>query len=112
MGAQMCMTRGDKDDSIVTDELVHKVDQVVHEKRSFMISDLSDEFPKISRTSLFRIVTERLGYHKFCARWVPKQLTDVHKAQKMGSALRFLLHYWEEGYEFLDRIVTGDETWV
>jgi histone-lysine N-methyltransferase SETMAR len=98
--------------SIVTDEFVHKVDQVVREKRCFTISDLSDEFPQISRTSLFRIVTERLGYHKFCARWVPKQLTDVHKAQRMGSALTFLLRYREEGDEFLDKIVTGDETWV
>jgi len=30
----------------------------------------------------------------------------------MGSALTFLQRYWEEGDEFLDRIVTGDETWV
>ena len=30
----------------------------------------------------------------------------------MGSAFTFLQRYWEEGDEFLDRIVTGDETWV
>ena len=30
----------------------------------------------------------------------------------MGSALTFLQDYWEEGDEFLDRIVTGDENWV
>jgi histone-lysine N-methyltransferase SETMAR len=30
----------------------------------------------------------------------------------MGSALTFLQRYWEEGEEFLDRFVTGDETWV
>jgi len=30
----------------------------------------------------------------------------------MGSALMFLQRYWEEGDKFLDRIVTGDETWV
>jgi hypothetical protein len=30
----------------------------------------------------------------------------------MGSALTFLQRYWEERGEFLDRIVTGDETWV
>ena len=29
----------------------------------------------------------------------------------MGSALTFFQRYWE-GDEFLDRIVTGDETWV
>jgi len=53
-----------------------------------------------------------VGYHEFCAQWVPKQLTDFHKTQRIGSALTFLQRYWEEGDEFLDRIVTGDETWA
>jgi hypothetical protein len=30
----------------------------------------------------------------------------------MGSALKFLTRYAQEGDEFLDSIVTGDETWV
>ena len=98
--------------SIDTDELVQKVDQCVRGKRRFTISEFSEEFPQSSRTTLYQIVTDRLGYHKFCARWVPKQLTDFHKTQRMGSALTFLQRYWEEGDEFLDRIVTGDETWV
>ena len=38
--------------------------------------------------------------------------TDFHKTQRMGSALMLLQCYWEEGGEFLDRIVSGDETWV
>ena len=80
--------------SIVTDELVQKVDQCVRGKRRFTISELSEEFPQSSRTTLYRIVTDRLGYHKFCARWVPKQLTDIHKTQRMGSALTFLQRYW------------------
>jgi hypothetical protein len=61
---------------IVTDELVQKVDQCLHGKR-FTISELSEEFPQTSRTILYRIVTDRLGYHKFSARWVSKQLTDL-----------------------------------
>jgi len=75
--------------TIVTDELVQKVDQCVRGKRRFTLSELPEEFPQTSRTTLYRIVTERFGYHKFCARWVPKQLTDFHKTQRMGSALRF-----------------------
>jgi len=39
-------------------------------------------------------------------------LTDHHKTKRMGSALKFLMHYAQEGDEFLDSIVTGDETWV
>jgi hypothetical protein len=46
-------------------------------KRRFTISKLSEEFQQTSRTTLYGIVTDRLGYHIFCARWVPKQLTDL-----------------------------------
>jgi histone-lysine N-methyltransferase SETMAR len=98
--------------SIVTDKIVQKVGQCVLGKRRFTILELSEEFPQTSRTTLYRIVTDRLGYHKFCPRWVPKQLTDFHKTQRIGSALTFLQCYWEEGAEFLDRIVNSDETWV
>jgi hypothetical protein len=61
---------------------------------------------------LYEIVTKKLGYHKFCARWVTKMLTDVHKTQRIASALTFLQRYHNEGDELLDKIVTGDETWV
>jgi hypothetical protein len=38
--------------------------------------------------------------------------TDVHKTQRMASALTFLQRYHEDGDEFLDKAVTGSETWV
>lgn len=51
-----------------SDQLVQAVDQVVREKRRFTISELPDEISvQISRASQFSAVTERLGYHKFCA---------------------------------------------
>ena len=45
-----------------------------------------------------------------CVRWVPKIITDDHKTKGMGSELKFFTCYAQEGYEFLDSIVTGDET--
>jgi hypothetical protein len=57
-------------------------------------------------------VTEKLEYRKLCARWVPKMLMDDHKIKRMGSVLKFLMHYAQDGDEFLDSIVTGDETFV
>jgi len=39
-------------------------------------------------------------------------LTGDHKTKRMGSALKFLTRYAQEGDEFLDSIVTGDELWV
>lgn len=98
--------------SVVTNELVQKIDGKVRDNRRFTISELSDEFPQISRTVLYEVVTERLGYKKYCARWVPKILSEHHKNQRMASALDFLTRYDEEGEPLLNRIVTGDETWI
>ncbi|GFV70112.1 HTH_48 domain-containing protein [Trichonephila clavipes] len=99
---------------MVTDELVAKVDEKIRENRRFTITELSLSFPQVSRTLLFEIVTQKLGYHKFCARWVPKLcvLTGHHKGQRMGAALTFQEAYDWQGDSLLDRIVTGDETWV
>jgi hypothetical protein len=55
-------------------------------------------------------VTEKSGYRKLCALWVPKRLTDEHKTKRMGSALKFLTRYAQD--KFLESIVNGYEIWV
>jgi hypothetical protein len=67
--------------------------------------------PEVSKTTIHEAVTGKLVYRKLCPRRVPKMLTDDHKTKRMGSALKFLRRYAQEGDEFLDSIVTGDETW-
>jgi transposase len=56
--------------SSMSDEFVQSVDQTVCERRRFTISELPCESAHISRTVLCEIITDRLGCHKFCARWV------------------------------------------
>ena len=75
-----------------------------------MIRELHHIIPEASKTAVHEAVTEKLGHRKLCARWVPKMLTDYHKTKLMGSALKFLTRYAQEGDEFLDSIVTGDES--
>ncbi|GBM28442.1 hypothetical protein AVEN_33897-1 [Araneus ventricosus] len=106
----MLMTKHGVD--VVNVGLVAKVNEKIHEKSRFTIRMLCDEFPQISKTVFHDIVTNRLNYRKLCSRWVPKILTDVYKTKGLGSALTFLTRYSEEGNEFLNKIVTGDETWV
>jgi hypothetical protein len=55
------------------------------EKWRFTISELSCEFPQISRTVFYDIIIVRLGFHKFYARWVLKIFTGAHKTQRMAS---------------------------
>jgi hypothetical protein len=74
--------------SVVSVDVVQSVYQKICERRRFTITELSCEFPQISRTLLYENITVRLGYHhKFCARWVPKMLTGAHKTQRMALAL-------------------------
>jgi hypothetical protein len=67
-------------------DLVQNDDQKICDRRRFTISEYSCEFLQISHSVLYGIITVRLGYHKFCARWVPKMVTGAQKTQKMSSA--------------------------
>lgn len=98
--------------SVVTDDLVEKVNAKVRENRRFTISEISIQFPEVSRALIHEIVTEKLGYKKLCARWVPKMLTDVHKQRRVEAGRNFLQRFENEGEEFFSHLVTGDETWI
>jgi hypothetical protein len=50
--------------SVVSNDLVQSVDQRICERRRFKISEISCEFPQISRTVLYKIITVRLGYQQ------------------------------------------------
>ena len=73
--------------SVVTDNLVEKVNVKVRKNCRFTISELSFQFHEVSYSLIHEIVTEKLGYKKLCARWVPKMLTDVHR-QMCGSRIK------------------------
>jgi hypothetical protein len=66
------------------------------------------EFPQISRTLLYEVITVWPGCHKFSTRWVQKIL----KTQKMASALTFfraILQRWQWTSQSHRK---SDETWV
>ncbi|GFR64422.1 histone-lysine N-methyltransferase SETMAR [Elysia marginata] len=52
-----------------------------------------------------------LDYRKVSARRVPRMLTNEVKMQRKTTCAE-LLKNEEEGEEFIQRIVTGDESWV
>ncbi|KAJ4446940.1 hypothetical protein ANN_13642 [Periplaneta americana] len=95
--------------SLITEDLKTKVNDRILQDRRTSFDELHIAFPDISRSLLGEIVSQHLGYHKICARWVPRQLSDQHKTQRMASSLTFLIRYHTDGDAFLDQIVTGDE---
>ncbi|KAG5324866.1 SETMR methyltransferase, partial [Pseudoatta argentina] len=98
--------------SILTDDIVEKIENALRDDRRLTVDELSAMFPQISRSLLHETITETLGYRKLSARWVPKQLTDQHKLNQVEAGQEFLRRYKLHGDEFLRSIITGDETWV
>ena len=59
-----------------------------------------------------KILHERLGLRKICARWVPHLLTDKQKQSRVRLALQVIEKYDKCYPRRLEEIVTGDETWI
>ena len=67
---------------------------------------------QIHHGSAYEIIHNRLGFHKVCARWIPKQPTMLHKQTCLHICQQNLDCYDKDSDAFLDRIITGDETWA
>jgi len=98
--------------SLISDDLLQEIEGEICANQRVTIRESHDIIPKVSKTTIHEAVTEKLGYRKLCTCWVPKILMDDNKTKRRGFALKFLTCYAREGNEFLDSIVTGDETWV
>jgi len=90
--------------------LKEQIERELREDRRVTVRDLKQRF-ELSKSTIQRFFND-MGYHKCCARWVPKMLTEDHKRQRIETSREFLSRYAEQGEDFLDSIVTGDETWV
>jgi len=64
----------------------------------------------ISKTSIYRILTEHLGLQKVCARFVPHKLTGVQKLLRIQHS-KDIIKEAKKYPNFLYKIVTSDETW-
>jgi len=95
----------------ITDSNVEDACAMILENRRVTIDELANHF-EISYGSAYDIIHNRLGFHKVCARWVPKELTEEQKNNHVAICQCLLDRYANEGEAFLTRLVTGDETWV
>ncbi|KAL4092295.1 hypothetical protein QTP88_026820 [Uroleucon formosanum] len=95
----------------VTDEAhKQKVDDLVKGNRRIKQSEIAIALG-ISKERVQHILCE-LEYRKICARWVPKMLTEEMKQNRVEICRQFLLRFDRERENFLNIIVTGDESWV
>ncbi|GFW21209.1 histone-lysine N-methyltransferase SETMAR [Trichonephila clavipes] len=89
---------------VITDDLMQKaIETKIRENRRFTISNLSLEFPDISRSVVYKTVLKTSTL---------RLLTPEHKEKRFATSMDFLIRSKEEGDDMLSGIVTGDETWV
>ena len=67
---------------------------------------------QINLASAYEIMHNKLGFHKVCTIWIPKQLIVLHKQTRMGIYQMYLNRYTNKRDNFLDRIITDDKTWM
>ena len=70
-----------------------------------------EELSGIHLSSILKILRERLGLCKICARWVPHLLIDEQKQSRVRLASQVIV-YDKCDPRRLEEIVTGDETWT
>lgn len=103
--------RAGRPSTSITDSNVEDARAMILENRRVTIDEMANHF-EISHGSAYDIIHNRLGFRRVCARWVPKELTEEHRNNRVAICQRLLDRHANEGEAFLTRIVTGDETWV
>ena len=94
-----------------TDDNKARVDGIVMQDRRVTVREIADQ-TQIPKSSVQGIIDD-LGYHKVCARWVPRLLTEEQRHTRVMICRQWRSRMRREGAEhFLKRIVTCDETWV
>ena len=66
----------------------------------------------ISFGAVQSIRTGILGMSKVSARWVPRMLTNDQKGTQLDISRNLLSRYDDDPGDFIERVVTKDETWV
>jgi histone-lysine N-methyltransferase SETMAR len=85
--------------------------ELIRENRRLTVEEVAGRL-NVSVGSAYSLIHDSLKFSKVCARWVPKELTEERKRKRLDICSRHLARYREEGDNFLQQIVTGDETWI
>lgn len=94
----------------MTKSNIDAVQSLVAEDPNISVAMLSQTLD-ISEGSIFTILHEQLGLRKITARWVPHQLTEEQRRERVRCSQEFLRCFGSGGTKRLSDIVTGDKKW-
>ena len=85
--------------------------EMIGENRRISVKEFTGRL-NVSVGFAYSLIRDSLNFSKVCANWVPKELTEERKRKRLNVCYRHLARYREERDNFLQQIVTGDETWI
>jgi histone-lysine N-methyltransferase SETMAR len=98
--------------SATTDDNVALVKRLIDEMPRQSTRSLADD-TGLSKNTIHRILTEELGLRKMCSTWVPHNLSEANKQDRILCAQSFIEHFNSHSLdECLKLWVTEDETWI
>ena len=92
-----------------TQSNIRLIENRLDEDRHATVREL-EERTGFSKSIIHTIIKDELEMSRVVARWVPKLLSEDQKKERVRAS-RDLLKSWHSEKDFLDRIVTGDESW-
>ena len=97
--------------TITTEKKVAEIQEFILEDRRVTVETVARHFD-ISYGTAQDIITKKLRMHRVSARWVPRLLLPDQKGQRVKRCYEYCQRYNDEGENFLNRIITCDETWI
>jgi len=96
--------------SSTNDQNVEMVRAVIAKDRRFSVRMIAEE-TGLDESAVHRILTDHLHMRKICAKLVPKNLSVGQKANRF-EIFQDLLGRLKIEPNFLDKVITGDESWA
>lgn len=94
-----------------SDDMIERVERVVLGDRRMTVEQIASSVG-ISVGSVHTILHDDLKMRKVSSRWVPRMLTDDHKAARVACCQAMLTRNEGMNGTFFSSIVTMDETWM
>jgi histone-lysine N-methyltransferase SETMAR len=92
-----------------TTENIEQVRLLIDDNPYITIEDIQEQ-TDLSHGTVQRIITDHLKLRKITARYIPKDLTDLQRAERVRICKQNLAKFHQGTWRLCD-IITGDESW-
>ena len=103
------LQRSGRPSEVINEDAVAAVQIAIQDDRRVTISEIQHKLQDencldISVGSIHTIIHRDLSMRKVCARWVPRNLTEAHKTQRVAAASEFFQRFEVLGDELFPRL--------